>query len=106
MKHQADKHCSEREFAVGDVMFLKLQPYLQSLVVRRANNKLAFKFFGPFSILERIGAVAYKLHLSSASRVHPVFHVSQLEPCVGAGQQVLPQIPYPDALLQVLVRLL
>lgn len=30
MKRQADKRRSERVFAVGDMVFLKLQPYVQS----------------------------------------------------------------------------
>jgi hypothetical protein len=32
MKHQANKHRSERVFSVNDEVFLKLEPYLQSLV--------------------------------------------------------------------------
>jgi hypothetical protein len=28
MKHQEDKHHSKREFVVGDLIFLKLQPYV------------------------------------------------------------------------------
>jgi hypothetical protein len=35
MKQQADKHCTEREFAVGDQVFLKLQPYIQTSIARR-----------------------------------------------------------------------
>jgi len=49
MKSQADKHRSEREFAVGDWVYLKLQPYVQSSLAPRANQKLAFKFFWSIS---------------------------------------------------------
>lgn len=50
MKKQADKRRSERVFQIGDQVFLKLQPYIQSSVAHRANHKLAFKFFGPFTV--------------------------------------------------------
>jgi hypothetical protein len=106
MKHQADKHRSERTFAVGDLVFLKLQPYLQSTVVRRGNQKLSFKFFGPFRILERVGTVAYKLALPETSRVHPVFHVSQLKQCLGPNQQVQPDLPSLAFAFQVPVQVL
>ena len=63
MKAQADKKRSWRQFEVGDKVFLKLQPYLRSSVAPRANQKLAFIFYGPFEILERIGEVVFKLEL-------------------------------------------
>jgi hypothetical protein len=71
MKSQADKHRRERVFAVGDRVFLRLQPYIQSSVARRSNRKLAFKFFGPFSVLARVGEVAYRLDLPPSSRRPP-----------------------------------
>jgi hypothetical protein len=46
MKHQADKGKSERVFAVGEKVYLKLQPYLQSSVHHRANHKLALNSMG------------------------------------------------------------
>jgi hypothetical protein len=83
MKVQADKHRSERSFAVGDWVYLKLQPYVQSSLAPRSNQKLAFKYFGPFRVIARIGSVAYKLELPPSSSVHPVFHVSQLKQSAG-----------------------
>lgn len=82
MKKQVDKNRIERSFEVNDKVFLKLQPYMQSSVAAKANQKLAFKYFGPFQILEKVGAVAYKLALPSSSMIHPVFHVSQLKAMV------------------------
>lgn len=106
MKNQADKHRTERSFEVGIEVFLRLQPYLQSSVVKRANHKLAFKFFGPFHILQRVGQVAYRLELPVTSKVHPVFHVSQLKQCIGNDQQVSSVLPPPDALFQIPVKVL
>jgi hypothetical protein len=75
-------------------------------VQRRSNHKLAFKFFGPFAVLERIGAVAYKLALPADSRIHLVFHVFQLKSCVGLGHQVISQLPPPDAIFHVPIKVL
>ena len=83
MKRKTDKHRVERQFVVGDMVFLKLQPYVQAFVAPHANHKLAFKFFGPYRILERIGKVAYRLQLSDSALVHPIFHVLQLKRSLG-----------------------
>jgi hypothetical protein len=79
MKKQADKHRQERSFAVGDLVFLKLQPYVQTSLAPRSSQKLAFKFFGPYKILAKVGEVAYKLELPANSKIHNVVHVFQLK---------------------------
>jgi hypothetical protein len=79
MKTQADKHRTERVFAEGDWVYLKLQPYRHKSLALHRNLKLSPLFYGPFQILSRIGSVAYKLDLPLAAHLHPVFHVSCLK---------------------------
>jgi hypothetical protein len=88
MKHQANKNCSECSFEVGDMVYLKIQPYVQSSLAPRANQKLAFCYVGPFKILSKIGVIAYKLELPATSAIHHVFHVSQLKRASALSEEV------------------
>ncbi|XP_073359923.1 uncharacterized protein [Aegilops tauschii subsp. strangulata] len=102
-KHFADKKRSDRQFAEGEMVYLRLQPYAQSSVVNRPCPKLALKYFGPFKVfvgdiprvLEKVGNAAYKLELPRGSMVHPVFHVSQLKGHVPDHTPVFTTLPVP-----------
>jgi hypothetical protein len=76
MKMQANVNRAKRSFQVGDQVLLKIQPYAQFSLVNRPFPKLAYKYFGPYEILEKLGSVPYKLQLPEGCRVHPIFHVS------------------------------
>ena len=47
----------------------------------------------PYQILQRTRKVAYKLALPQDSRIHPVFHVSQLKEKLGTHISAQPQLP-------------
>ena len=87
-KMQADKHRSERSFAVGDMVYLKLQPYIQTSIATRASHKLSFHYLGPYPVIAKVGAVAYKLQLPEHTNIHPVFHVSLLKKALPSTTQV------------------
>jgi hypothetical protein len=109
MKLYADKHRSERVFQEGELVLLKLQPYVQNSVVSCSCPKLAYKYFGPYEIVKKVGSMAYKLKLSDGSLIHPVFHVSQLKPFTPDYTLVyhmLPEIPALDIVEVLLVKVL
>ena len=77
--HQAKYYDAKHkrvEFSVGDKVWL-LSPNIRT---EHPSKKLDWKRLGPFSITSRIGTQAYRLKLPSSMHIHPVFHVSLLEP--------------------------
>ena len=83
MKLIADKHRTKREFAEGDWVYLKLQPYKQRSIRQKHLGKLSPRYYDPFQILKKIGKVSYKLDLPPESRLRPTFHVSCLKSKLG-----------------------
>ena len=77
-KNYANERRRPLEFEVGDHVFLKVMPK-RGVIRFSKHGKLSPRFIGPFDVLERVGAVAYRLALPpSLSGVHEVFHVSML----------------------------
>jgi hypothetical protein len=65
-------------FKVGDKVWLNRR----NIKTMRPSQKLDAKRLGPFSIAEVVGEskLAYRLTLPHQMRIHPVFHVSLLDP--------------------------
>jgi hypothetical protein len=55
MKQQADQGHFECQFAEGDQVFLRLQPYKQTSLKAEHCQKLAPKFYVPYIVLKRVG---------------------------------------------------
>jgi hypothetical protein len=65
------------DFKVGDYAFVKAAFFRTT----RPSRKLSEKNLGPFEIIAQVGTHSFTLRLPDSMRaVHPVFHVSMLEP--------------------------
>ena len=89
MKQQSDLHKIERDFKVGDWVYLRLQPYKQWCTAYKGSNKLSPWFWS----LQSFGEVAYRLDLPTKSAIHPVFHVSCLKAKLGNHNISISMLP-------------
>nr|GEX24550.1 putative reverse transcriptase domain-containing protein [Tanacetum cinerariifolium] len=78
------------EFQVGDRVRLKVSPW-KGVVRFGKRGKLNPRYVGPFKVLEKVGSIAYKLELpQELSRVHNMFHVSNLKKCYADESLAVP----------------
>jgi hypothetical protein len=77
MAHYTNQsHMNPLPFRVGDCAYV----CTDHIWTNRTTRKLAEKKIGPFPIISQPSAMSYTLRLPTTIRIHPVFHVSQLEP--------------------------
>ena len=78
MKRFHDRHAGEEpSYKQGTKVFLDGR----NLTTSRPSSKMEDKWFGPYEVLEKVGASAYKLKLPKTMKaIHPVFNVSLLKP--------------------------
>jgi hypothetical protein len=93
MKQQADQGPYERQFAEGDQVFLRLQPYKKNSLKVDHCKRLEPKFYGPYTVLKNVGQVAYQLALPIHSKLH---HVSCLKKVIGTKCQTQRNLPELD----------
>lgn len=91
-KINADVYRKEQpQLNVGDKVWL----LRRNIKTTRPCDKLDYRRLGPFSVSEQINPVAYRLHLPESMKIHPVFHVSLLEPYKTVDIQGRRQMPPP-----------
>lgn len=93
MRRYADLKRREREFKVGEYVYLKLKPYKQPSLRKSKVWKLTPRYYGPIQILKKVGEVAYELQLPATAKIHPVIHVSQLKKHAGSNARVVADLP-------------
>ena len=80
--HSTSQHLPIPPFKVRDTVWLDLQ----NIQTTCPSKKLYHHFLGPFLIIEKVSSHAFRLGLSLAlSRIHPMFHVSLLQPTSASG---------------------
>lgn len=84
MKKYADLRRLERQFEVGDWVYLRLQPYKELSVAGHKPHELSPKYYGPYKITHKIGEVAFRIELPASTKIHCTFHVSQLKRKLGS----------------------
>ncbi|XP_009795249.2 uncharacterized protein [Nicotiana sylvestris] len=97
-KFYADKRRRYLVFTIGGKVFLRVSP-MKGVMRFRKRGKLSPRFIGQYEILDRVGAVTYRLALPpELSFIHPVFHVSMLRKCISDSSQVIeaPTIPLDE----------
>ncbi|KAJ9566977.1 hypothetical protein OSB04_002943 [Centaurea solstitialis] len=86
----ADKRRKDIEFQVGDYVMLKVSHW-KGVIRFGEKVKLSPRYIGPYKIIQRIGAVAYKLEFpDELSGVHSTFHVSNLQKCLVEPDTAIP----------------
>ena len=58
----------------------------KNITTKRPSDKLDFKKLGPFVISRKISENNYELSLPKTMRIHPIFHISLLEPAPKSAQ--------------------
>jgi len=77
MKKYYDQKAKEQpSIEVGDLVMLNAK----NIRTKRPSKKLSPKLYGPFKVLEKKASRGYKLEISPRWKIHPVFHLSVLEP--------------------------
>ena len=98
-KYYYDKNVRPVSFAVGQKVLLSTK---NINLKHPGSNKLLPRWIGPFTIVEQVGAISFKLDLpDTLQRLHPVFHASLLTKYNDkGGYRPLPPILLEDGSLE------
>jgi hypothetical protein len=78
---------------VGDWIWLCLNNRAATTIKEGGYSKLGPKYFGPYEVCEKIGAVSYMLRLPVKAKIHDVFHIAFLKKFEGVPHGTVPPLP-------------
>ncbi|GKB42721.1 putative reverse transcriptase domain-containing protein, partial [Tanacetum coccineum] len=109
-KSNANVRQKPLEFQIGDKVMLKVSPW-KGVIRFGKQGKINPRYIGPFKIIDKVGTVAYRLeHPEQLSRVHSMFHVSNLKKCMVDEPLAIPldeiQIDYKLHFIEELVKII
>ncbi|TAQ83100.1 hypothetical protein B7494_g8576 [Chlorociboria aeruginascens] len=96
MKYYYDQKHTQISLNANDKVFIKLHKGYS--IPSATSHKLHQQRVGPFTIIEKVGQLAYRLDIPKHWRVHDVFSIAQLEPCApGDDPYQRPRPDHPDS---------
>ena len=100
IKYANEKRCEE-SFDIDEMVLLSSRHITLRQLANQPSKKLQNKFLGPYKIIAKISAVAYKLDLPPTMRIHPIFHVSLLKCYTPNNEELFPdrEITPPEPIL-------
>jgi len=75
-KYYDRKATPQPDIETGDVVRLNAK----NIKSKRPTRKFTPRLYGPFKVLEKKGNRAFRLDILARWKIHPVFHISLLEP--------------------------
>ena len=94
-KKYSDRRRKDAQFRIGQDVFISTA----NMSTNRPSKKLDYKKIGPYPIIAKINDVAFKVKLPRNMRIHPVFHVSLLEPAFADPDPNRKRPPPPPLLI-------
>jgi len=83
-KYADNKKSVGPDFKVNDLVMLRRYYF-----TNEPSRKLSTQYLGPFKIIEKRERMNYRLELPENLHLHPVFHISQLEPYTKRNEDLM-----------------